>query len=515
MEAYELPAGTYLDHNKYIIEKVLGSGGFGITYLGNDISLKRKVAIKELFSQYFCYRNPGDPNVYLYQRQKGKTFEDMKRQFVEEGQVLALLGEQPGVVNVHTIFQENNTAYFVMEYVEGQSLKDYLEQKGGRLTVAQTLAIMRPVIRALGGVHRQQVVHRDISPDNIMITKDRKVKLIDFGAAKKDVENYNFDRVLKGSYSPLEQVEAQGQIGPYSDIYALCATMYYCITGTKIMTAKERLQQDLVVPPSALGIPISPQDEAALMQGLALYPYQRIQDADSLYYYLYGCKEQTQQTQQTQGTPGATLTNMDMSKILLDMQQEQKKKTRTKKWISIACTLLIIGISAGSYFFMKKQKETPGTNSDVVTDNGVQSAGDKLEDVDCEAYAQEFYNLCEKQHTSMEKPISRRSEFDSAAAYTAQNGAQLTYAGTDELNAGLAEIGNRAIELYKIPNTGWVAYTFSLKENVSVVKKTLDTYIAQMNAENQGTVNLDNCEYLGVSVARADDGTFFWAVFYR
>lgn len=103
----------------------------------------------------------------------------MKRQYIEEGRVLAALGEQPGVVNVYTFIEENNTAYLVMDFVEGQSLDAYVKGRGGRLSVSETLAIMRPVIRALAGVHKRGVIHRDISPDNIMITHDRKVKLID------------------------------------------------------------------------------------------------------------------------------------------------------------------------------------------------------------------------------------------------------------------------------------------------------------------------------------------------
>ena len=176
MEAHQLPSGTYLEQNKYYIERVLGDGGFGITYLGYDVKLQRKVAIKEFYMRGYCYRNPGDPNVYTEAGEKRENFEKMKQQYIEEGRVLAALGEQPGVVNVYTFIEENNTAYLVMDFVEGQSLDAYVKGRGGRLSVSETLAIMRPVIRALAGVHKRGVIHRDISPDNIMITHDRKVK---------------------------------------------------------------------------------------------------------------------------------------------------------------------------------------------------------------------------------------------------------------------------------------------------------------------------------------------------
>ena len=135
--------------------------------------------------------------------------------------------------------------------------------------------------------------------------------------------------------------------------------------------------------------------------------------------------------------------------------------------------------------------------------------------MDCTAYAQEFYDLCAKQHEAKGNTLTQRDEFTVAAKETAAKSAALVYTSMDELNAALTEIGNQAIATYKIPNTGWVTYTFSLKEDVATVKQALDTYIAQMNEENQGTVDLDNCAYLGVSVARAQDGTYFWAVFYQ
>ena len=260
MEAHQLPSGTYLEQNKYYIERVLGDGGFGITYLGYDVKLQRKVAIKEFYMRGYCYRNPGDPNVYTEAGEKRENFEKMKRQYIEEGRVLAALGEQPGVVNVYTFIEENNTAYLVMDFVEGQSLDAYVKGRGGRLSVSETLAIMRPVIRALAGVHKRGVIHRDISPDNIMITHDRKVKLIDFGAARM-YGNYNYLRVQKGGYSPIEQVTPGAQIGPYSDVYALCATMYTCMTGVKVPHAVERAKQDRLVPPSAMGLVIAPQVE--------------------------------------------------------------------------------------------------------------------------------------------------------------------------------------------------------------------------------------------------------------
>lgn len=496
MENNQLPLGTYLDNNKYYIESVLGSGGFGITYFGYDVNLKRKVAIKEFFMQQNCFRNPGDTNVYPIDAQKGEEFERMKHTFIEEGQVLAVLGEQPGVVNVYTFFQENNTAYLVMDYVQGQSLSECLSQANGRITVSQALGIMRPVIRALGGVHRQGVVHRDISPDNIMITYDNKVKLIDFGAARL-YGDYNSFKVQKLGYSPIEQVTQHGQVGPYSDIYALCATIYYCITGMKVPSSKDRQLNDTLIAPSQCGVYINPQTEAVLMQGLALYPEQRIQDAASLYYYLY------------ENNNGTALVNMDMSKFLSDLKRDRKKKDKKKNILAV-CVFCVVLAAGGVVFFLKNPFDR-GNDKENTAYNTEQYNND----VDYEAYADELYVLIENQHTENGYNLSRFEEYQQAAEDAAEQAAELDCADIDELNESLALLGNDVLEKYQIPNAGWVIYMYSLKEDVELIKSGIDSYIERINAANGGTINLDNCTYVGVSVSRAEDGTFFWALFYR
>lgn len=459
----------------------------------------------------YCYRNPGDPNVYACEGEKGAAFERMKQQYIEEGRLLAVLGEQPGVVNIYTFIEENNTAYLVMDFVEGQSLGAYVKSQGGRLSVTETLAIMRPVILALAGVHKRGVVHRDISPDNIMITHDRKVKLIDFGAARQYGE-YNSGKVQKGGFTPIEQVTPQGQVGPYSDVYALCATMYSCMTGMYVPRAKERVKQDGLVPPSVMGITITPQVEAVVMQGLAIDPAYRFANAECLYQALY--EELTQESRSV----SESVTYRGISRMISDMQAEQKKQVHRKQQIGMICGIvLLLCIGAFTYFRKRQNRDVTTTVTEATTQQILQTDIDAIpvENVDCTAYAQEFYELCVKQHEAKGNTLTQRDEFMDAARETATKSAALVYSGTDELNAALTEIGNRAIATYKIPNTGWVTYTFSLKEDVATVKQALDTYIAQMNEENQGTVDLDNCTYLGVSVARAQDGTFFWAVFYQ
>lgn len=513
MEGCQLSAGTGLDHGKYNIAYVLGDGGFGITYCGFDVKLQRKVAIKEFFPKGYCYRNPGDPNIYPYEGEKGAVYQRLKQQYISEGRVLARLGEQPGVVNVFNFLEENNTAYLVMDYVSGQSLSGYLHAHGGRLSVSETLAIMRPVIRALGGVHRQHVVHRDISPDNIMITSDRKVKLIDFGAAKIYGE-YNADKVQKGSYSPLEQVTPQGQVGPYSDIYALCATIYYCITGIRIAPALKRQMADDVVLPSALGIPITPELEQTIMHGLAVYPEQRIQDAEGLYHCLY-------ETEPMGTRNPSAVTDAAISQMLTDIRNEQSKHGSFRKMAAVISVAAVLIIGVAMYIgFSGRKHETPADMGISATDEQENASSGTVEDentdrVDCDAYAQEFMELCIGEQAQAGGTLTEDTALMQAALEMAEQGAELQYSGVEELNTRLSEIGNAVLERYHLENTGWVIYTFAGKADVETVKQAVDTYISELNANENGILKLDNCAKLGVHVAQAEDGTFFWAVLYR
>ena len=513
MENCQLSAGTCLDHGKYNIAYVLGNGGFGITYCGFDVKLQRKVAIKEFFPKGYCYRNPGDPAIYPCDGEKKLVYERLKQQYISEGRMLARLGEQPGVVNVFNFLEENNTAYLIMDYVSGQSLSDYLRTHGGRLSVSETLAIMRPVIRALGGVHRQKVVHRDISPDNIMITSDRKVKLIDFGAAKVYGE-YNADKVQKGSYSPLEQVTPQGQVGPYSDIYALCATIYHCITGVRIAPALKRQKTDDIILPSALGIPITPVLERTIMQGLAVYPEQRIQDADSLYHCLYDTKPAGIKNP-------SSVTDAAVSQMLADIRNEQSKHRNFRKLAAVIGVVAVFIIGAAIYMaFSTRKRDTPADMGISATDEQENASSGTLEDentddVDCDAYAQEFMELCIGEQAQAGRTLTEDTALMQASGEMARQGADLRYSGAGELNTKLSEIGNAVLERCHLENTGWVIYTFAGMADVETVKRAVDTYISELNANENGILNLDNCAYLGVCVAQAEDGTFFWAVLYR
>ena len=275
-----LPLGTILN-GRYMTGKVLGIGGFGITYLGYDLTLDIRVAIKEYMPSAFATRHSDRYQVTL----TGKTDADyqngMKR-FLDEAKILAKLQNTPNIVTVQNYFQENNTAYFVMEYVEGVNLKTYLSSQGGRVSWERALELLVPVMKALTQVHAQNILHRDISPDNICITPGGESRLLDFGAARFAVgDGKSVSVILKHGYAPEEQYSSHGNQGPWTDVYAMGATLYRCITGVLPPDAVERMHGDTLKAPSKLGIAVPENVEKAVLKALSVRIEDRFRDMDS------------------------------------------------------------------------------------------------------------------------------------------------------------------------------------------------------------------------------------------
>ena len=247
---HQLQTGTVLQ-GRYLVGRALGQGGFGITYLGWNQYLETRVAIKEYYPSVFVERNATyNTSLVCKTQQMVEPFQENRMRFLREARTLAKLQEVPQIVSIHDFFEVNNTAYIVMEYLQGSDLRDYVKKRGGRLTAAETLSILRPVMAALVQVHEAGLVHRDISPDNIMLQHDGSVKLMDFGAVRT-VNNPDVDKeltqatqaIVKRGFAPIEQYSEKGSIGPWTDEYALCATVYYCMTGRVPESAPDRIME--------------------------------------------------------------------------------------------------------------------------------------------------------------------------------------------------------------------------------------------------------------------------------
>ncbi len=271
-----LPEGTILA-GQYTIEKVLGQGGFGITYKAKDYKTNQSVAVKEFFPDTLAYREM--TTVISYPGERTDSFVYGKESFLQEAQTLAQFIGNENIVRVYTYFEENGTAYFVMDYIERKSFDVYLKEKGGRITVEEAKNILIPVMDALGAVHSKGIVHRDVTPDNIYITNEGKIMLLDFGAARYSLgdKSRSLDVILKHGFAPKEQYTRRGKQGPFTDIYSLGATFYFAITGKRPPDSVDRLDEDDLVPPHNLGVSVTEYQETAILKALNVQPADRFQ----------------------------------------------------------------------------------------------------------------------------------------------------------------------------------------------------------------------------------------------
>ncbi len=283
-----LSPGTLL-HNQYQIAKVLGHGGFGITYLALDTNLQIKLAIKEYMPRDFATRNSTNAEVSTFAGDAKENFAYGLNSFLEEARTLAQFQQHAGIVSVLNFFKANGTGYMVMEYVEGLTLKEHLVNKG-KLSWDQTLQLFMPVMDALREVHKHGMLHRDIAPDNIYLCRDNRIKLLDFGSARYALGGHSrsLSVVVKPGYAPEEQYRTKGNQGAWTDVYSVAASMYRCVTSVVPPDALDRLDEDELARPSELGVEIPANAEQALLAALAVKGVNRTQSIEQFQQALLG-----------------------------------------------------------------------------------------------------------------------------------------------------------------------------------------------------------------------------------
>lgn len=276
-QPHYLRPGTVLKGH-FIVGTAIGVGGFGITYKCYDATLGVIVAIKEFFPVGLVNRSPGEMKVGLLSGEKEKQYKNQIKRFLMEAQSIAQFGKANDIVNVFDYFEENNTAYIVMEYIDGVLLKDYLEKQGA-LSPDIAMTIIEPVVEALKKIHASGIIHRDISPDNIFIAGEDSVKVFDFGAAILNDESgaKEGEKVIKVGYSAPEQYRDSAGQGYFTDIYSIGAILYQMITGQKPIESTEREYKDELKSPLELGFDIEPNLDRAIMEALAVQPALRFQ----------------------------------------------------------------------------------------------------------------------------------------------------------------------------------------------------------------------------------------------
>lgn len=409
-----LPMGTLL-HGRYMTGRVLGVGGFGITYLGYDFTLEIKVAIKEYMPSGFVTRHSDRYRVVLTGQDREEYQNGMKR-FLDEARILARLQNTPNIVSVQDYFKENNTAYFVMEYIDGMSLKAYLVSKGGKIPYTEALEILIPVMRALEQVHAMKLTHRDISPDNISLTSGGESKLLDFGAARfASGDAKSVSVILKHGYAPEEQYSGKGNQGPWTDVYAMGATMYRCVTGELPPDSIARIHKDTLKKPSELGISLSSQVEQSLLKALSVKAEDRYSSMTDFINAL-SWKEQADSLRKSQKTWLWT--------------RLQNRPLSVRIAAIFACTALIV-------FGMLKTASGIGTLVDSKTDSDTEAPGmaaelpvSEQDDTSDQNYVQSYLNI------SMRIPDGYTETKSGSSTFVSSDGEAFLRVGFYDKNAG-------------------------------------------------------------------------------
>lgn len=280
-QPHQLPIGTVLKTGKghsFLFGETKGDGGFGLTYIAKEMSSGKVVAIKEYFPLRCQPQRAGDLSVRPTQAME-EIYRRGMGSFLSEASMLRAVGDIPHIVHVLDYFEANGTAYMVMEYLHGVTLKSWMDQRPAVEPLAFLWKVL-PLMKSLELLHQAGVIHRDIAPDNIMLMPDGSLVLLDFGCARSMEDNKSMTVVLKPGFAPLEQYQTRGQ-GPWTDIYALCATVYFCLTGAVPPAAPERLgavceeHPDPLLPPSALAPAVPPALGELLLWGMTLQPMSR------------------------------------------------------------------------------------------------------------------------------------------------------------------------------------------------------------------------------------------------
>lgn len=332
-EAFHLYPKTLL-HDRYVIGKVLGNGGFGVTYKAFDLRLNKIVAIKEFFPAGLVNRIPGGKEIIKFPGEKGERFNKEKDKFLNEARTMAKFSNNPNIVDVFDFFEENNTAYIIMEFIDGILLKDYMKQNNGKLDVTTSLEIINKVISGVEDIHKHGVIHRDISPDNIFLTEGSNVKIFDFGAARFSSidQEKTAEIVVKQGYTPPEQYRNKSKQGPYTDVYAAGAMLYAMITGKVPDESVDRQINDELQKPTDIDNTIPKYLDNVIMKALSIKCELRFQNMHEFAEAIKGTK----------------------SVLMPEDELKKKKKVRTVSFAGISAVIFLC-ICVGIVFKLATQ----------------------------------------------------------------------------------------------------------------------------------------------------------------
>ena len=369
---HALPPGTCLNQ-AYCIQSVLGEGGFGITYRGIMRDTGTVVAIKEYFPPSLAVRSrqEGVFMLYPYPDKNAESFRQGRVRFLNEAAILRSFQRLECIVSVYDLFEENGTAYIVMEYIEGLTLRQYINENG-TLTFPEISELILPVIQSLAEIHDKGLIHRDISPDNLILGTDNNFHLIDFGAASR--QNYAATQntvILKAGYAPPEQYISNSKIGAWIDVYALCATIYFALTGSAPAEALHRLDAGSPEPLSGLSHLLAWQ-RTILEKGLQLRPADRFQNMHALSSALKGIPEKDRDSTVFHVSPATNGTDIKTRLKSAGFRKIRRRSSRT--YISVIITAVLITVAASAFFIISANQtpsESPVPPQEQQSDNTV------------------------------------------------------------------------------------------------------------------------------------------------
>jgi len=337
-----LPAGYVVSgKHPYVLGAALGQGGFGITYIALDMVTGERVAIKEYYPTYCSVRSNAS-TVDPYANQEEVYFKGKER-FLDEARTLKSLSDLKSIVNVLDFFEANNTAYLVMEFLDGQSLKEHAA-KNGKFPAGQFLDQIRPLMEDIHRMHERGVIHRDIAPDNIVLQPDGQMKLIDFGAARSFVGDKSMTVVVKKGFAPVEQYMSKGSSAA-TDVYALAATIYYCITGRVPPDSAARQYDNAPLEaPSVHGADLAPQQEKALLKALEIQQKDRTQSVQAFLDNLRVRKPVQQKTVQQKTVQQKPAKEKPEKRDSNKQDNKGNRKSSSKKWIPVTVASAVLAV---------------------------------------------------------------------------------------------------------------------------------------------------------------------------
>jgi formylglycine-generating enzyme required for sulfatase activity len=387
---------TILD-GKYLVGRPLGKpGGFGITYLALDLNLNTRVAIKEYLPRELAGRDTDRRTVMPHSREDQELFSFGLGQFLQEARTLARFSH-PNVVRVRSFFEENGTAYLVMDYYEGMTLAEYQQQQGGRLPEKQALDIMMPILDGLREVHEEGFLHRDIKPQNIYLAKGKNGVspiLLDFGAARFAMgeRSRSLSVVLTPGFAPFEQYHKKGNQGAWTDIYACAATLYHLVTGTVPPEATERKDEDELVAPKTLVPALSDSFTQGLLAGLAVRPEERPQSVRAFQDLLLGSGAKDEEKPLV-GQPGPEPeTEAAPVKPQAEKEPESKNSKPSKKkrsWrlaLALIAVLVLGATGIWQYVEYDRYRYNIYWAESYLEDNNLRGVKDNLDQADVSRY---------------------------------------------------------------------------------------------------------------------------------